>query len=659
MWWLAAAFAADTSTLQHVHELEWARADVVQLASQIPGADPVSRAAAVTAMGRLRNPDALDALIAQETDPDERVRVAVAEALGWTPGSAAEIRRWLAEQPASSTPAELARAEHGVEVALIEGLGFQDQPQDVALLVRYLSRPWPVGAAAAKALGRLAIHKVAGVDAAAGPLAARLSAVDPRMAEDAAWALSRVGLKGADPAAITAVQRALRGGSYETTRALLVKAAWPVLDKAARDDLFLRAATDPSRLVRVAVLNALQRDDVGAEVLAAWLADPDPWVREAAIDALGREGGEVAEEELKRFAAGSDDPWERAAAIRALGVADPGAAADVTLPPVVRAAEVEQLGDAAAWEKLAASDPDPTVRSAAAGALLDGDGHADVGARLLAAKDPAVREAAVELVTRGDRKSQLATLIPHLRAETDADVLADGLVALAKLGAPYPPDLDPLIERAGGRAEGRVRVAAGALAKAAGRPAPAPPAAPEGQRELVLASGKVVKVEAGRPSVEVTERIQRATVVTSEGSFVIDLDPETAPLAVANFARLAESGFFDGLVFHRVVPGFVVQTGDPRGDGWGGPGYVIPDEVSGVEYDTGSVGMARSDRDTGGSQWFVTTSPQPHLTGEYTRFGEVVDGMQVVKRLHPGSTLISVTIERLPVKAAGSSGNAP
>ncbi|MEQ1572369.1 MAG: peptidylprolyl isomerase, partial [Myxococcota bacterium] len=340
--------------------------------------------------------------------------------------------------------------------------------------------------------------------------------------------------------------------------------------------------------------------------------------------------------------------------------ADPTAATDATLPAVVRAAQVEALGDPAAWERLAAEDPEASVRSAAAGSLIDAEAtKAEVGARLLSARDPAVREAAIELVGRGDRKSQLATLIPHLRAETDPDVLADGLVALSKAGGPYPVEVDAILARVATRSEGRVRLAAGTLAKAAGKPPPDLAAAPQGERDLVLPSGQVVKVEAGRPAVAAVQRVQCATVVTSEGTFTIDLEPEIAPLAVANFARLAESHFFDGLVFHRVVPGFVVQTGDPRGDGWGGPGYVIPDEVSAEDYDTGAVGMARSDRDTGGSQWFVTTSPQPHLTGEYTRFGEVVSGMYVVKRLHPGSQLLSVTIERLPVRTGGASTTAP
>ena len=97
--------------------------------------------------------------------------------------------------------------------------------------------------------------------------------------------------------------------------------------------------------------------------------------------------------------------------------------------------------------------------------------------------------------------------------------------------------------------------------------------------------------------------------------------PEDAPLTVDNFIKLARSGYFNGVLVHRVVPNFVMQDGDPRGDGNGGPGWSIRCEINMVPYDRGAVGMALSGKDTGGSQWFVTHSPQPHLDGGYTVFG--------------------------------------
>ena len=122
------------------------------------------------------------------------------------------------------------------------------------------------------------------------------------------------------------------------------------------------------------------------------------------------------------------------------------------------------------------------------------------------------------------------------------------------------------------------------------------------------------------------------------------LDPEEAPYTVWNFAHLAEEGYFDGVVFHRVVPDFVIQAGDPRGDGWGGPGYEIPDEINPLPYDTGALGMALSGPDTGGSQWFITLSPQPHLDGRYTIFARVTRGQAVAARITQGATIHRVDI---------------
>ncbi len=136
----------------------------------------------------------------------------------------------------------------------------------------------------------------------------------------------------------------------------------------------------------------------------------------------------------------------------------------------------------------------------------------------------------------------------------------------------------------------------------------------------------------------------RAVVATDKGAFTIELLPDDAPLTVDNFVGLARRGYFNGIVFHRVVPNFVIQGGDPRGDGNGGPGYQIRDEMNTVPYDRGAVGMALSGRDTGGSQWFVTHSPQPHLDGGYTVFGRVVSGLDVVDRIARGDRIRTITI---------------
>ena len=122
------------------------------------------------------------------------------------------------------------------------------------------------------------------------------------------------------------------------------------------------------------------------------------------------------------------------------------------------------------------------------------------------------------------------------------------------------------------------------------------------------------------------------------------LDASSAPLTVHNFVTLARRGYFDGQRFHRVVPNFVAQAGDPRGDGSGGPGYAIRDEMNRRRYLRGTLGMALSGPDTGGSQFFITHSPQPHLDGGYTVFGQVRSGADVLDRIVQGDPIVHVSV---------------
>lgn len=137
----------------------------------------------------------------------------------------------------------------------------------------------------------------------------------------------------------------------------------------------------------------------------------------------------------------------------------------------------------------------------------------------------------------------------------------------------------------------------------------------------------------------------KAVLTTEKGTFTIVFDPEEAPLTVDNFVKLARSGYFNGLAVHRVVPNFVMQDGDSRGDGNGGPGWSIRCEINMLPYDRGAVGMALSGKDTGGSQWFVTHIPQPHLDGGYTVFGKVSENdMKVVDNIARGDKILRVVI---------------
>jgi cyclophilin family peptidyl-prolyl cis-trans isomerase len=149
-----------------------------------------------------------------------------------------------------------------------------------------------------------------------------------------------------------------------------------------------------------------------------------------------------------------------------------------------------------------------------------------------------------------------------------------------------------------------------------------------------------------------------ATLTTEKGDIQIELLTEQAPVTVNNFVFLARQGWFDGVTFHRVLPGFVAQGGDPTGTGFGGPGYYIPNEVvPELTFDAeGLVAMANSGPDTNGSQFFITLGPAPDLNGRFTIFGRVIAGLDVAKALAPrdpqadpeapaGDKIISVTIE--------------
>jgi peptidyl-prolyl cis-trans isomerase B (cyclophilin B) len=129
------------------------------------------------------------------------------------------------------------------------------------------------------------------------------------------------------------------------------------------------------------------------------------------------------------------------------------------------------------------------------------------------------------------------------------------------------------------------------------------------------------------------ERQYQAVVHTERGDFTIDLLIDVAPVAVNNFVFLAREGFYDGTTFHRVIPGFVAQGGDPTGSGRGGPGYRFPDELSETPFDAGIVGMANAGPNTNGSQFYVMLADAPQLTGRYSAFGRVSAGMDVVLEL--------------------------
>lgn len=145
-----------------------------------------------------------------------------------------------------------------------------------------------------------------------------------------------------------------------------------------------------------------------------------------------------------------------------------------------------------------------------------------------------------------------------------------------------------------------------------------------------------------------TEARYEARIATSRGDIVLTLYPEHAPNTVNNFIFLAKQSFYDGLSFHRVIDGFMIQGGDPTGTGRGGPGYTFDDEVEDnpLSHDAGVISMANAGPNTNGSQFFITRAPQPHLDGKHTVFGHLQEGQDVVDAIEQGDTIQKVAITK-------------
>jgi len=142
--------------------------------------------------------------------------------------------------------------------------------------------------------------------------------------------------------------------------------------------------------------------------------------------------------------------------------------------------------------------------------------------------------------------------------------------------------------------------------------------------------------------------MKKAIIETDEGNIELILFDKEAPNTVKNFEKLANSGFYNGLKFHRVIPNFMIQGGDPTGTGAGGPGYKIKCEINSHKHGAGALSMAHAGKDTGGSQFFITHSPQPHLDGVHTVFGQVDRGMAVVNKIKQGDKMNKVTVIEVP-----------
>lgn len=614
----------------------------------------VQRRAAL-ALGRLRDPEAATTLVELMSSSSPEVRVEAAFALGQ-----------LALPATNKALIKLFREEKDLEVrlTLIEALSKVTldslPPETDSTLVVQLGDDIPiVRAEAALALGRLAQRNLKRPQ-----WSEKLSALLQDKGEEVRWRACYALMRVADSTTAPALSNALQDRSarvrMQAARALGVlaaHAAMPALKQVAQHDTDWR--------VRVNAATALGRIKYSAVEFSPAhfpLADENLHVRSAALQALGNtlerlrkaNSGFVADScsalLQERIKENVNAHWqERAAAVQALVQLLQLEALPSLLPllnaepPQLRAALANTLaalaGDEAflALEKLAGEE-NTAVRLAALEALakFSAQNHAlPIYLKALQSNDPvlaatAAQKLAADSTQRFQHAEGIVAAYRQVREALDAETAQMFFNAMAQCGNRVA---QPALEEAL-QAQDLViaRAAAEALKKLTGvNYAERLPRTIAATQPFTFAEIKNLKGA-------------WAEITTESGTFEVALLPEEAPLTVLNFVRLANRKYFDGQTIHRVVPNFVMQTGDPRGDGWGGPGYAIRSEFGRLRYVRGMMGMASAGPDTEGSQWFITHSDQPHLDGRYTIFGRVRKGMEIVDALHVGHKIVRVKI---------------
>lgn len=593
-------------------------------------ADPVPevRQAAAFGFGELGRREASGLLRAAVADPDRETGVLAVEALGKLGADVTEVGDGLtplseAERWARLLP-HLFRFQVEATGPLAEaGLGVADPALHARAAYALARTPRPEAAPALRGL---------------------LADPDPFVRGWAARALGEVG-DGTDLARLRPLlDDPAPGPTIEALRAgrrlVLAGAA------AAPDDWRARLAAlldDPRPHVRITAV----------EAAGAWLLDPDlgaALARRARVESA--EAAAAArperEEALVALALGGDP---RAGELTALGAAatdrDLRAKAAEAAGYLLLASSEASVAPAAGTgsERVAAlldrllHDPEPKVRVAALGAaiLAAGPKAAEVVTEALARDtDPGVRASGLDWAAAHPEVpvEALAEATVLALADRNVESSLSAVAALAARAAAEPLERGALVavlEKLATATDYPVRRAAARALAELGRTAP--PVGPVASRLEVAAYTEVVQR---------TARARTVEMKTSAGTLRLRLACPEAPMTCLNFLNLARQGFYDGLTFHRVVANFVVQAGDPRGDGYGGPGYEIRDEINLLRYDRGAVGMALAGPDTGGSQFFITLAPQPHLDGGYTVFGHVVAGDDVLDRIVRGTVIESV-----------------
>jgi cyclophilin family peptidyl-prolyl cis-trans isomerase/HEAT repeat protein len=401
--------------------------------------------------------------------------------------------------------------------------------------------------------------------------------------------------------------------------------------------------------VSYAVVHALGQigaPEGGEPILALLTAEKtDPNLRLEAVSALAALKSDAALPFIQELLT-DDWPAMRATAIRASAAIDPQG-----FPTVLSGMEPDQYwGVRAAIAEVLPAMPSDIAIERLRGMLDDQDKRVvpsviDGLAKLkapgleavlpaqLKASDVGIRSAAARAIGALKPAGGAAALRDAYRADAGDDVRSAALTSLASYG---PAEAVDTLKGALADKDWALRLKAAFLLKTldpsvetaqAIRPAPGSPIAPYDLPDLV------------DPKVS-----PHAFIETAKGTIEIELSVIDAPQTAQNFITLARKGYFNGLQFHRVVPNFVIQGGDPRGDGSGGPGYSIRDELNDRPYVRGTVGTALSGPDTGGSQFFITHSPQPHLDAKYPVFGHVVSGMEVVDRIQQMDVIQRVRI---------------
>lgn len=649
---------------------------VAPLAEAAAGTDPQLRLAALEALGRIPHDGASLFSAARHGGAREA-------AAAWT-----SLRERAAGVPADTLRSLLTSGlERGERDVVWRVLRCAERAASDTALARVLApfaraRPVQIRVHALRALGAQANPAALAALLASGEQRLLLPAADAARARIAlARALGRVGhallaAPGAEPVpepelnrlADLLVEASRQRDPHVARTALEAMAALveglPLPPEAAvRESLLpvwrLRLArvarsrlTDGEPAVRGAAALAygsLRGEAATAEIVPL-AKDPAAAAATAAVTALGRGGGAEAWRLLREAAAPGRHLAVRQAALAAAG--DLGAAAQALpaspRPPASRAEVAELL-------LRGARDPDFAVMATACeqlgrlGAAIPaaawpvllaqvdhaaGEGAADVKLAALALLEAAGGAGALGPVAAP------AVALPATTAPAASALAAAATVAPAAAAtAPGLPDslrapLRRLLERAFDDADRRVRLQGRAAALASGLvPGHLVPS-----EASLLATLPPVARDPRQPPLTLPFAAPRLRCVTTRGEFVIALDGTLAPNTAATLLALARQGFYRDLAFHRVVPDFVIQGGDPRGDGSGGPGWTLRSELSRAPFERGTVGIADSGRDTGGSQFFVCHSAQPHLNGRYTVVGRVVKGMHVVDAIQPGDT---------------------